>query len=114
MVQEGNNRYFKLLERLVWTGRGLKFSLPIDQENSRISGDFPIEIRDLALEREERIGDVDLFDISPLQIEVFVRKPEDSQPLFLAPLIQPFSFGISSRHGTHHVAQILKITTLPL
>ena len=87
MVQEGNNRYFKPLERLVWTGRGLKFSLPIDQENSRISGDFPIEIRDLALEREERIGDVDLFDISPLQIEVFVRKPKNDKSLVLALLV---------------------------
>jgi len=60
-VKKGNNGCFELIDRPAWSGRGLEFSLAVDQENRRIAGDIPIQIGDLA-SRTHR----DFLDMFPL------------------------------------------------
>ena len=86
-AEEGIDRSLNLLKRLVWTRRRLQASLAINQKNRWVPHGVPLDVGDFPTEREKRISHWDLFHIVPLHISLFVRHPENNEPLMLPPLV---------------------------
>ena len=86
-TKERSHSCFEPVERLVWTRRGLESSLAVNQKNSRIARDVPIEVGNLATDRKKGIAHDYLLDVFPLEVDIFVGQSKNDEPLVFMVLV---------------------------